>query len=152
MVIVMSRGTLTAIISYTIGILVVIGGFFLLDIEKIALNFWAFGSLLFSLLVSLLVTLALVTSKKNKDSVYYSTGLVSTIWIYEIVVVISMFFTQWFAEHLYRFVFLQIAINVVFFISAVVIVNVSAQVHDNKVKTYNDLQSGEYNKPKRGGV
>ncbi|QIB69690.1 hypothetical protein Ami103574_10310 [Aminipila butyrica] len=148
----MSRGSLTAIVSYTIAILVVIVGFFLLDIEQIALNFWAFGFLLLSLVVSLLVTLALVTPKGNRDRIYYSTGLVSAIWLYELVVIISMFFTGWFAEHLFRFVFLQIAINAVFFIVAVVIVNVSAQVHDNKIKTYDDIQNGEHNRPKRGGI
>ncbi len=148
---VMSRGILTTIIIYAVGILVVIAGFFLLDIEKVALNFWAFGSLLFSLVVSLLAMLTLVAPKKNKDGVYYSTGLGSTIWIYEIVVVISIFFTKSFAEHLYRFVFLQIAINAVFFIIALVIINVSARVYDNNKRTYENLP-GEYNKPKRGGV
>lgn len=148
---VMSRGILTTIIIYAVGILVVIAGFFLLDIEKVALNFWAFGSLLFSLAVSLLAMLTLVAPKKNKDGVYYSTGLGSLIWIYEIAIVISIFFTKSFAEHLYRFVFLQIAINAVFFITALVIINVSARVHDNNAGTYEDLQSGEYNKPKRGG-
>jgi hypothetical protein len=151
MVIAMSRGILTTIIVFAIGIIVVLAGFFLLDIEKIALNFWAFGSLLFSLIVSLLATLTFVAPKKNKDSVYYAAGLGSTIWIYEIVVVISIFFTKSFVEHLYRFVFLQIAINTLFFISALVITNVSARVHDNNAMTYESSQSGEYNKPKRGG-
>ncbi|WP_099205249.1 hypothetical protein [Scatolibacter rhodanostii] len=150
MVTAMSRGVLTTIIIYTIGILVVIAGFFLLDIDKVPLNFWAFGSLLLSLVVSLFATLTLAAPKKNKDGVYYSTGLGSLILIYEIVVIISIFFTQWFAAHMYRFVFLQIAINAVFLIIAVVTINISARVHDNNAKTYEDLQSGEYNKPKRG--
>ncbi|MEQ8235209.1 MAG: hypothetical protein ABRQ23_00350 [Syntrophomonadaceae bacterium] len=151
MAILMSKGSFTTIIIFAIGILVVITGFFLLDVEKVALNFWAFGSLLFSLVVSLLTTLMLVAPEKNKDSVYYSAGLGSTIWIYEIVVVISILFTKSFVEHLYGFVFLQIAINALFFISALTITIVSARVQDNNTKTYESLQSGEYNKSRRGG-
>ncbi len=142
---------MATIIVFAIGILVVIAGFFLLDIEKIVLNFWSFGSLLFSLVVSLLATLTLIAPKRNKDGVYYSAGLGSAIWIYEIVVVISIFFTKSFVDHLYRFIFFQIAINALFFISAVIIINVAARVHDNNAKTYENLQSGEYSKPKRGG-
>ncbi|QOX63651.1 hypothetical protein FRZ06_09960 [Anoxybacterium hadale] len=142
---------MTTVIVFTIAILVVIAGFFLLDIEKIALNYWAFGSLLFSLAVSLLATLALVAPKENKGSVFYTGGLSSAIWIYEIMVVISVFFTNKFVEHMYRFVFLEIAINALFFISALVIYNVSARLQYNDAKTYKNLQSGEYNKPKRGG-
>lgn len=148
----MSRGTLTTVIIFAIGILVVISGFFMLDIEKIALNFWAFGSLLFSLVISLLATLTLVAPKKNKNRVFYSSGLGSTIWIYEIAVVVSILFTRLFSEHVYRFVFLQIAINALFFISALIIINVSARVHDNNAETYENSQSGEYNTAKRGGV
>ncbi|MEM5768600.1 MAG: hypothetical protein AAGU32_10000 [Bacillota bacterium] len=151
MVMVMSRGTLTSIIIYAVGILVAIAGFFLLNIEKIALNFWAFGSLLFSLVVSLLATLTLVAPKKNKDRVFYSSGLGSAIWIYQIVIVISILFTRLFEEHVYGFVFFQVAINALFFMSALVIINVSARVHDNNEETYKNLQSGEYNGPKRGG-
>ena len=142
---------MASIISFAIGILVVIAGFFLLDIEKIALNYWAFGSLLFSLVISLLATLKLIAPKENKGSVFYSGGLGSAIWIYEILVVISIFFTNKFVDHMYRFVFLEIAINALFFISAMVIFNVSSRLHDNDAKTYENLQSGEYNKPKRGG-
>ena len=68
----MSKGTLTTITVFAIGIVVVIAGFFLLDIEKIALNFWAFGSLLFSLIVSLLAMLTLVVPKENSEHIFYS--------------------------------------------------------------------------------
>ena len=142
---------MTTIIVFAIGILVTIAGFFLLEIEKIALNYWAFGSLLFSLVVSLLATLMLVAPKKNNSGVFYSGGLGSAIWIYEILIVLSIFFTKSFVEHMYRFVFLEVAINALFFISAMVICSVSARLHNNDVKTSNNLQSGEYNIPKRGG-
>ena len=65
--------------------MVVIAGFFLSDIEKIAFNLWASGSLLFSLVVSLLAALTLVDPKKNIDCVFYSAGMGRTICICEIV-------------------------------------------------------------------
>lgn len=142
---------MTTIIVFSIGILVTIAGFFLLEIEKIALNYWAFGSLLFSLVVSLLATLMLVAPKKNNSGVFYSGGLGSAIWIYEILIVLSIFFTKSFVEHMYRFVFLEVAINALFFICAMVIYNISTRLQYNDAKTYKNLRSGEYNKPKRGG-
>ena len=147
----MSKGTLTTITVFAIGIVVVIAGFFLLDIEKIALNFWAFGSLLFSLIVSLLAMLTLVVPKENSEHIFYSSGLSSAILIYEIAVVISIFFTNSFEDHVYRFVFLQVAINALFFISTLLIVNTSAHVHNSKTTTKENLESREYSKPKRGG-
>lgn len=147
----MSRGVLTTITVFSIGILVVIAGFFLLDIEKIALYIWAFGSLLFSLVVSLLAMVALVAPKRNKGGVFYTAGLSSVVWIYEIAIVISVLFTKSFIEKLHSFILLQIAINAMFFIVAIIIITVSRRTHDDNRKTYENVQNGEYTKPKRGG-
>jgi len=147
----MNRGILTTISVFAIGILVVVAGFFLLDIEKIALNFWAFGSLLFSLTVSLLAMITLVSPKKYKDGVFYTAGLSSTVWLYEIAVIISVLFIKSFIDKLNSFIFLQIAINALFLIVAVVIINISGRVYDNNARTSENIQSGEYDKPKRGG-
>jgi len=131
--------------------LVVIAGFFLLDIERVVLNFWAFGSLLFSLVVSLFVMVTLVAPKKNRDSVFYTAGLSSTIWLYEIAVIISILFTKSFVDHVNGFIFLQIMINALFFVIALIIIRLSGNIYDNNARTYDNLQNGEYNKPKRGG-
>jgi hypothetical protein len=147
----MSKGILTTISIFVISILVVIAGFFLLDIEKIALHFWAFGSLLFSLVVSLLTTITLVAPKKNKDNIFYTVGLGSAAFIYEMAVVISLLFIKVFAERLNHFIFLQIAINALFFICVAIIISASERIHNNNVKIPENIQDGEYNKPKRGG-
>lgn len=151
MVIIMSRGILATVSVFAIGIIVVIAGFFLLDIEKVALNFWAFGSLLFSLAASLLATVTLVSPKKNKEDVFYTAGLSSAIWIYEVAVVISVLFTKSFVDKLNNFIFLQITINALFFIVTIIIIVVSGRIHDINARTSENLQSGEYDKPKRGG-
>ena len=147
----MRRGVLATIVAFAIGIVVIIAGFFLLEIDRVAINYWAFGSLLFSLVVSLLATLTLVAPKANKGGVFYTAGLSGAIWIYEAIVVISILFARFFANRVNGFVFIQIAINASFFIVAVIIIGVSNRVHNNNAKTYENLQSGEYDKPKRGG-
>jgi hypothetical protein len=147
----MSRGVLAAISTFAIGILVVVAGFFLLGVEKTAINYWAFGSLLFSLVVSLLVTLTLVAPKGHRGGVFYAAGLSGTVWIYEIAVVISVLFVKAFTDRVNGFIFLQIAINALFLVVAIIIVAVSSHVYDSNASTYEKLQNGEYNKPKRGG-
>lgn len=151
MVIIMSKGILTTISIFAIAIIAVIVGFFLLDIEKVALIFWAFGSLLFSLVVSLLVTIILVSPKKDKERVFYTAGLSGAVWVYAIAVVISILFTKSFADRLNSFIFLQIGINALFFITAIVIITVSGHIYSNDESTYEKFQKDEYNRPKRGG-
>lgn len=151
MMTIIRKSTLTTISIFTIAIVVVIAGFFLLEIEKAALNLWAFGSLLFSLVVSLVTMLTLVAPKRNKDNVSFTSGLSGAVWVYEIAVIISILFTKSFVEYLGRFILLQIAINALFFIITIVIMNVSGHIHDSNAKTHENLQNGEYDKPKRGG-
>lgn len=147
----MSKGILTTISIFAIGIIVAIVGFFLLDIERVALTFWAFGSLLFSLIVSLLVMIVLVSPKRNKDRVFYTAGLSISVWIYAMAVVISILFIKSFVDSLNSFIFLQIGINALFLVIAIVIITVSGHIYYNNEKTYENLQNDKYNRPKRGG-
>jgi len=148
---IMSRSVSTIISVFVIGILVVVAGFFLLDIESIALNFWALGSLLFSFVVSLLAMLTLVAPKRNKDGLFYTAGLSSVIFIYEITVIISILFTHSFVDKLNSFILLQISINALFLIIAVIIIVTSGRIYDHNAKTSENIKNGEYSKPKRGG-
>lgn len=147
----MSKSILTTISIFAIGIIAVIVGFLLLDIEKVALVFWAFGSLLFSLVVSLLVMVILVVPKGDKERVFYTAGLSSLVWIYTTAVVISILFLKSFADRLNSFILLQIGINALFFITSIVIITVSGHIYSNDENTYEKLQNDEYNRPKRGG-
>ncbi len=147
----MSKGVLTTLITFVIAIMVVIAGFFLLEIDKVTLNFWAFGSLIFSLLVSLLTTLTMVATKKKRDGVFYVAGINSAIWIYQIAVIIVVLCTRFFADHLYRFILAQIIINAVYLITIIVIFNISKSIYNSNQKTQYNLDNGEYDAPKRGG-
>ncbi len=123
----MSRGTLTTVGVFSIAFVVVIIGFFLLDIERVALNYWALASLLFSIAVSLVTTVVVIEPKRQKDATVFAGGLSSTVWIYQLVVIVSIFFTGMFKDHVMRFVFLQIAINALFFIIVMVMANAAGQ-------------------------
>ena len=83
---------------------------------------------------------------------FYTAGINSAIWIYEIVVIVSILFLKLFEDHLGGFIFTQITINALFFIAVIVINTVSGRIHDSNVKTSENLQNGEYDKPKRGGL
>lgn len=148
----MRKNIIPIISIFTIAIVVVIAGFFLLDIEKVALSFWAFGSLLFSLIVSLFTMISLFATNKNKDNVFFVSGLSGAVWVYEIAIVISILFMHSFIEHLGWFIFLQIGINALFLITLIIIINISGHIHKCNTETYEKLKNGEYEKPKIGGV
>jgi hypothetical protein len=141
----MRRNTLYTIGVFLIAIVVTVAGFFLLDIERIALNYWAFGFLLFSLVLSLL---SLITIK---GSVFYNAAVIGAVWLYQIVVIATMFFVKIFSEAVNKFVLMEITINALFFIAAILIIASSRYVHDSDAKTFEKLNNGDYNTPKRGG-
>src|SRR5690625_3158173 len=115
---IMHKSKSTTIMVFTITAIVIVIGFFLLNIEKNAINLWAFGSLLFSLVVSLLAILTLSSLKRDNNNVFYTAGLTSLVSIYQIMVVISILFTNYFSEQLNGFILLQLIINALFIIIA----------------------------------
>jgi hypothetical protein len=147
----MSRGVVANFCVFAVAIIVVIAGFFLLNIERVALNFWALGSLLLSLVLSSIVVATILAPKRDKDAIFYAAGLSVVVVVYQIAVIISMFFTQNFADDVNSFIFLQIIINALLIIAVVIIVVLSNRVHKGNAETYRKLQDGEYNQPKRGG-
>jgi len=148
----MHKSKSTTIMVFTITAIVIVIGFFLLNIEKNAINLWAFGSLLFSLVVSLLAILTLSSLKRDNNNVFYTAGLTSLVSIYQIMVVISILFTNYFSEQLNGFILLQLIINALFIIIALTIANVSRHIHKNNAKTQESLDNNEYDQPKRGGL
>jgi hypothetical protein len=141
----MRRHTLYTIGIFLIAIIVTVAGFFLRDIERIALNYWAFGFLLFSLVLSLV---SLITIK---DNVFYNAAVISAVWLYQIAIIATMFFVKSFSEAVNKFILMEIAINALFFIVAILIIASSKYVHDSNAKTFEKLNNGDYNTPKRGG-
>ena len=136
---------------FAIAIVAIIAGFFLLDIPKIALYFWAFSALLFSLLLSLALLITFNQLKDKRDGVFYGASLSTSTFIYLAAVVISLFFSKGFEDNVNGFIFLQLAINALFIIVLIIIAAVVRHIYQKTVITAEKLQNGEYNKPKRGG-
>jgi hypothetical protein len=147
----MNKNILYTISGFIIVIAVLIAGFFLLGIERITLHYYALDFLLFSLIISLISTITIVSAKKNNSSVFYNAGLSGAVWLYQIAVIITMFFVNDFRYEISQFIFIEIIINALYFIAVILIVAFSSHAHKSNVKTAEKLENGDYNTPKRGG-
>ena len=147
----MRRSIITTVGVFAIAMLLVITGFFLLGIEKIALHYWAVCSLLLSLLVSMLAVLSLIGPNRPRGRVLYTAGFTGAIWVYEIAIVVSMLFVPSFADRVNGFIFLQIAIHALFLIALLVLGTIAKRVTESNTQAQEALQAGQHNKPKRGG-
>ncbi len=136
---------------YILYVTLVLAGFFLLGIEKTALNFWALGFLLFSITFSIFVSLAGDFLRSTRENVFNIVGVYSAIAIYHIAVIICTVFTPIFRENIGTFIFIQIAINVVFIIILIAIIGFTGHIYKVDDRTFDKIKSGEYDSPKRGG-
>jgi hypothetical protein len=137
--------------GFLIAIIIVIAGFFLLEIEKIALNYWAFAFLLFSLVVSMFTNVSIAQTKRNKDGVFYNAGLSVAVWLYQIAIIVTMFFVKSFGDGVGKLALLEIVINALFFITVIALVGFARHIHDKNAETLAKRENGEFNTPKRGG-
>ncbi|MGI6530380.1 MAG: hypothetical protein ACOX3J_12015 [Clostridia bacterium] len=147
----MNRGILLTVCIFAIVVLVVVAGFFLLDIEKVALSYWGFGSLLFSLAVSMLAAITILLPKKRRNAVFYSFGLSSATTLYLTAIIVGLIASKAFEKNLNGFILLQVIIHSLFIITAIIIFLASEHIRNKNVETQKKLDSGEYDRPKRGG-
>lgn len=147
----MNKGIKVSLIVFlTIGI-VILAGFFMLDFERNAINVSALCFFELSILVSMISTIFIVKKKNENDTLYFNAGIGSVTAIYQIAVIISILVSKLFVNNIKGFIFLQILINALMFIVCMLIITVSAHINKNNEMTLGKLNSGEYNKPKRGG-
>lgn len=147
----MSRGVLATISVFVIGIIITIAGFFLLNIEQVTLNFYALGFLLFSQVVSLFVVITVIRPKEKNTGVLYVSGLMSSIWIYEVAVILSILFIHLFDDSQGQFVFLQIVINALLFVTIISISNVSRHLNSKNAESQKKLMEEDNKEYRRGG-
>jgi hypothetical protein len=147
----MDKNIFYTISGFFIVIVVLIVGFFLLDIERITLHYYALNFLLFSLIISLVSIITIVRVKTGKDSVFYNAGLSGAVWLYQIAIIITMFFVKNFRDGINKFILIEIVINALYFIAVILIVAFSNHVYHSNSQTAEKLNNGDYNTPKRGG-
>lgn len=147
----MNKGIKASLIVFlTIGF-VILAGFFMLNFEQNVINISALCFLELSILVSMISTIFIVKKKNESDTLYFNAGIGSVTAIYQIAVIISTLVSKLFINNIKGFIFLQILINALMFIVCTLIITASTHINKSNETTLEKLNSGEYNKPKRGG-
>ena len=141
-------GALTIIVIGLIVLAVTAAVFFLLDIERSHLNLWALGFLVLSELILFIGLLALRSSKKIHSNIFLKAGANIALFIYFIVTLISIYFTNRFSERLNTFILIEVAIIALFLI---VIILIGAFARGIEQRNAEDIEEIGYTAPKRGG-
>ena len=136
---------------WIIGIIVFVlslTGFFLLGIEKNALNVSALAFLLLSEIVLFVGLTVLRFFDVKHSNVFLKAGLTTTVSLYFLTTLISLFFTGAFREKLSVFIFIEIAIIALFAIITISIIAFSRMIERRNEE---DVAKIGNNIPKRGG-
>ncbi len=136
---------------FILTILVVIAGFFLLEVERTAINYWTLAAIVFSSVASLCVTVATIISRDTTRHVFFLAGVNSALWIYQIAVILTVIVTRFFGVTVGVFVFVQLLVNVGLIITLLVLTYSADRVQNVNNDTMNKIKYEEYDKPKRGG-
>jgi len=129
-----------------IALLLCIAGFFLLGIERIALNTWA---LAFLLLAQVVVFCAIVAARVSglRSGIFLNVGVASAAFLYFVVTVIGVFLVRFF-DSLGRFVFMHLAIIGVF---AIIMVSMFAYANNIDRRSAEDVSKVGSKEARRGG-
>lgn len=140
-----------SLILFGMAIFIVVSGFFLLDFEHSTINITALVFLILSLFISMFHVLSITAEKSGRDSLFYNAGDGSVAVIYQVVVLVSVLFAKVFENNIKEFIFLQIIINVLLPIVHILIATASSYIDRSNKNAYEELNSGNYKKSKRGG-
>ncbi len=144
----MYKNLVTTLTVYLILIAVVVAGFFLLKIEQTAINYWAFGSIIFSFVVTLIVVILAVVF--HKKGIVHTVGLTTLLLVYQILVIISVALTGTYEFKLNIFILIQICLNALFIVCLVLHLNATRLVLKSNEQIDESNKNGEFDKPKRG--
>ncbi len=147
----MNKNFLTSCTIFALFTIVTLSGFFLLNIEQIAINIWSLVFLIFSYIVTLSSTLFLLTKRANSDDVFAFTGINSLLFVYQISVFVSVALVWLTNIHLGTFIFIQLVLNAIFIIMFVLLMFSSKSINETNLKTMQKLENGDFNNEKRGG-
>jgi hypothetical protein len=124
--------------------------FFLLDFPRTALNYWAFGSVLFADLF-FCAGLALIRVLGPQHSrVFPAAGGITVLSLYFIAAVLAAVLSGSFEGNLKGFILLEAAALAVCAVLLLLIAAVSGRIASANAGDYGRLQNGEFNAPGRG--
>jgi len=134
-----------------IGLIVLVfsvAAFFLLSVDKIAVNIWALVFLLLSEIVFFSGLIGLRFTKATHSSFFLKTGITTSLSLYFTATFISVLFAGFFRENINTFILIEISIIVLF-----AIVSISFFAFSRRIDRQGDedLEKVGENEPKRGG-
>ncbi|MCL2146337.1 MAG: hypothetical protein FWH52_00895 [Synergistaceae bacterium] len=125
-----------------------LSSFFLLNIERIAVNFWALTFLLFSECVLFGGLIGLRFHGVQQNKVFLKAGITTALSLYFSITLVSVFFAGLLKERLNTFFLIELAIIALFSIAIMVILAFSREVkHSNEA----DIAKVGNKESKRGG-
>ena len=122
--------------------------FFLLNIERIAVNIWALAFLLLSECVLFCGLIGLRFHNAQHSMTFLKAGIISSLSLYFGVTVICVLFARFFKESLNIFILIELAIIALFAIIIVAILSFSRGI---AWRNEEDAAKAGANKSKRGG-
>jgi len=141
------RNKSSAISIGAIGVLIVafsLAAFFILDIEKTAMNMWA----LTFLLLSEFILFGGLIGLRFTSKVFLTAGFGTILFIYFGATLLNICFAKWFIVNLNTFILVEIAIITLFAIITITIFSFSRGIERRNEE---DIKKIGSNEPKRGG-
>jgi hypothetical protein len=134
-----------------IGIIVVafsLAAFFLLEIERSAVNGWAWAFLLLAEFVLFGGLIGLRFAGTSHNKAFLNSGVTTALSLYFIATMVSIFFTGVFKENPNTFILIELAIIALF---AIITISVFACSRGIARSNEADMAKVGTNEPKRGG-
>ncbi len=147
----MAKNKFIAYVIFALLTLLSVSGFFLLGFERTTLALFGLIFLIISYFMCLFASIFLIKNGSVQDKVFSISGIGALIFIYQIAVFISIAFCYLINISLGKLIFIEILLNVIFFVIFMIIVFTSASIQKNNEKIRKNLEEGNYDTPKRGG-
>jgi len=122
--------------------------FFLLEIEQIAISFWALGFLLLSEVVFIGGLIILRVSDSPSNGVFLKAGVTSSLILYFIATLITVLISGIFTERVNTFILIQIGIISFFLVAIIMLALFSKNIANRNAIDAEKVGSKEV---KRGG-
>lgn len=146
----MTKWFATSIGIYILSLVIVISGFFLLEIESTEINLFALYSLIFTFTVLVLSMFSIILKNKTGGNLFYSTGLNILMFIYLAVVIIVVACTRFFEDNIGKFKLVHIVAFSIYLIVFLIVNAYSKYVNKIDDDTVQKIENGEFEQPKRG--
>ena len=131
-----------------IAFVLIIVAFFLLDIERISLNYWALAFLLLAQVAVFGLMVFARFSNVQYSGAFLKIGVASASFLYFLATIIGVFLVRFFTDNLNRFVLMHLVIIALF---AIVVIFIFAYAGSIDRRGAEDIKKVGSKEAKRGG-